>query len=61
MFGFLKKDPIKKLQEEFERLSEKAMHAQRNGKIDVYAKLTKEADDIYKEIEKLKEKDQKAS
>ncbi|MCP4915084.1 MAG: Lacal_2735 family protein [Oligoflexia bacterium] len=53
MFGIFKSDPVKKLRKEFEKLSEEAMHAQRNGNIELYAKLTQQADNIYKEIEKL--------
>lgn len=53
MFGFLKSDPKKKLEKEYKLKLEKAVDAQRNGKIDVYARLSKEADDILKEIEKL--------
>tara|TARA_B100001971_G_scaffold37960_1_gene33017 strand:- start:60160 stop:60330 length:171 start_codon:yes stop_codon:yes gene_type:complete len=53
MFGLFKSDPKKKLEKEYKLKLEKAVDAQRNGKIDVYAKLSKEADDILKEIEKL--------
>lgn len=53
MFGLFKKDPIKKLNEECARLQEKAMQAQRNGKIELYAELSAQAEEIIKEIEKL--------
>tara|TARA_R110002072_G_scaffold534_6_gene4048 strand:+ start:223741 stop:223932 length:192 start_codon:yes stop_codon:yes gene_type:complete len=57
MFGLFKKDPTAKLRKEFEQLSEKAMNAQRNGNIELFAKLTSEADEIYKKIENI-EKEQ---
>jgi hypothetical protein len=53
MFGFLKKDPVKKLEGEYKRLLEKAVDAQRNGKMDVYANLSAQADQILKKIESL--------
>lgn len=55
MFKLLKRDPTKKLQREFENLSEKAMDAQRNGNIELFAKLSKEAEEIGKQIDKLRE------
>jgi hypothetical protein len=54
MFRFLKADPIKKLQKQYESLMEKAMHAQRNGKIEEYGKLSLDAEKVLKELEKLK-------
>ena len=54
MFGLFKTDPVKKLQKQYEKIMEQAVSAQRNGKIDVYAELTKKAEDIAKEIEALK-------
>lgn len=53
MFGFLKGDPIKKLQKEYEKISEQAMHAQRNGNIELFAKLSQQADEIGKEIDQI--------
>ncbi len=55
MFGFFKKDPVKKLQKEYEALLEKAMQAQRSGDIKEYARLTARSEDIRKEIEALSE------
>lgn len=55
MFGFLKSDPIKKLQKEFERISEEAMRFQQNGNIEKYSELSQKADEIAKEIDRLKE------
>lgn len=55
MFGLFKKDPIKKLQKEYTALMEKALHAQRNGDIEGYARLSQQADDLSKEMDKLNE------
>ncbi len=54
MFSFFKKDPIKKLQKQYDIKLEQAMHAQRNGDIRHYASLTNEADDIYQNIVRIK-------
>ena len=54
MFGLFKSSPEKKLQKEYESLMEKAMNAQRNGKMDVYAELASQADKIFQEIQKIK-------
>ena len=53
MFGLFKVDPIKKLESEYAKLLEQAMNAQRNGKIELYAQLSTQADLILKRIEKL--------
>ncbi len=52
---FFKKDPVKKLQQEYEDLLEQAMHLQRNGKIPEYARKTAEAEAMLKKIEELRE------
>ena len=54
MFGFFKKDPLKKLQKEYEAKLEEAMHMQRNGKIREYSFLSSEAEDIRLKIEATK-------
>ncbi len=54
MFGLFKKDPIKKLEKQYQDKLEEAMHAQRNGDIRSYSMLTKEADTLLKSIEKNK-------
>lgn len=54
MFGFLKKDPIKKLEKEYELTLNKAMQYQRNGDIKTYSALSEKAQGIYDEIQKLK-------
>ena len=59
MFGLFKRDPIKELESKYNKLNEQAVHAQRNGKIEQYAKLAKEADDILKQIEELEKQPKK--
>ena len=53
MFGIFKKDPIKKLTKEYQDLLEKAMNAQRNGNMALFANLSAQADKLYKEIQEL--------
>ena len=50
MFGLFKKDPLKKLQKEYEAKLEEAMQMQRNGKIREYSFLSSEAEDIRSKI-----------
>jgi hypothetical protein len=53
MLDFLKSDPKKKLQKDYEAKLEKALHAQRNGDLRTHGTLMQEADEIYREIQKL--------
>jgi hypothetical protein len=55
MFGLFKKDEGKKLQKEYERIMQKAVDAQRNGNIALYAKLSTEADEIAKKLDKIEQ------
>ena len=58
MFSLFKKDPLQKLEKEYAQILEKAMQAQRNGKMDVFAKLSSDAEKIGLKIDDLKkEKD----
>lgn len=57
MFGLFKSDPTKKLQKEYEVLMKKAVDAQRNGNIELYAKLSTQADNISKQLDELEKKD----
>ena len=59
MFGLFKKDPLKKLQKEYEAKLEKAMHMQRNGKIREYSFLSSEAEDIRLKIQATKAESEK--
>ena len=53
MFGIFKANPAKKLQKEYELLMKKAVDAQRNGNIELYAKLSTQADKIAKKLDEL--------
>ena len=54
MFGLFKKDITKKLDKKYALIMEKAVHAQRNGKLELYGELIKESEKISKEIDTLK-------
>jgi hypothetical protein len=58
MFGFLKSDPSKKLRKLYDKKSTDAMLAQRKGDIHSYSMLTAEAEELWKEIEALKQNKQ---
>ncbi|UTF60215.1 DUF6435 family protein [Gilvimarinus sp. DA14] len=51
MFSWLRKNPSKKLQKDYEATLEKAMHAQRRGDIKTYSLLTEQAEKIRAEID----------
>lgn len=53
MLGFLKGDPKKKLQKEYEAKLQKALHAQRNGDLRTHGTLMEEAENIYAELQKI--------
>ncbi|MDP5147527.1 DUF6435 family protein [Shewanella sp. ULN5] len=50
MFSFFTRNPIKKLNKQYEAKLEQAMHAQRNGDIRTYSMLTAEAEKINDEM-----------
>ena len=56
MFGLFKKDPVKKLEKKYLKLMEEAMAIQRGGDIKAYAEKSAEAEEVAKEIEALKAK-----
>jgi hypothetical protein len=56
MFSFLKSDPIKKLDKEYDELLEKAMQAQRGGDIRLYSELTEKAEAVKVKLDELKAK-----
>ena len=60
MFGWLKSDPIKKLDKQYQAKLQEAMETQRNGNIRRYSELTQEAESILESIEKLKVEGQKS-
>jgi hypothetical protein len=55
MLGWLKSDPVKVMTKEYSKVLEKAMFAQRNGDMKLYADLSFEAAELLKKIEALKE------
>lgn len=54
MFGLFKKDPVKKLEKEYQVLMEKAMEVQRSGDLRHYARLIEESEAIQMKIQELK-------
>ncbi|NGO90118.1 DUF6435 family protein [Vreelandella stevensii] len=55
MFGLFKRDPKKKLQQDYERKLTEAMQASRNGDMRANATLTAEAEALLQEINRLKD------
>jgi len=51
MFGLFKSNPNKKMQKQYDMALEKAMHAQRKGDIRLYAELTSQAENLWKQID----------
>ena len=56
MFSFLKKDPIRTLENKRKKLLEEAMHVQRSGDLKLYAVKMEAIDKLEKEIEDLRKK-----
>lgn len=54
MFGIFKKDPIKKLEKEYLRLQEEAMHIQRSGDLRAYAEKINESEEVLKKMDELR-------
>ena len=59
MFGWLKTNPIKKLEKDYQAKLKEAMESQRNGNIRGYAELTAEAEALYQQLESLRQQAQK--
>lgn len=53
MFSIFKKNPLKKLNKQYEAKLEQAMNAQRNGDIKSYSMITAEAETIAIQIQEL--------
>tara|TARA_X000000950_G_scaffold284610_1_gene388115 strand:+ start:820 stop:978 length:159 start_codon:yes stop_codon:yes gene_type:complete len=51
MFNLFKKDPKEKLQKQYEELMKKATEAQRKGDIDLYSRLSSEAEEVGKKLD----------
>ena len=56
MFNLFKSNPTKKLRRQYDKLLERAIHAQRNGDIKTYSMLTAESETLYKQIEAIENK-----
>ena len=56
MFGWFKKDPLKKLQDEYARRLEQARDLQRKGDIQGFATLSAQADGLLQQLESLEAK-----
>ena len=56
MFGLFKKDPLKLVKSQYESKLTEAMNAQRSGDIQLFAKLSAEAEKILEEINELESK-----
>ncbi len=54
MFGLFKKDPIQKLQKEYEAKMLEARDVQRSGDLRKYAVVMEQAEEILKKIEAAK-------
>ncbi|MFG6137603.1 MULTISPECIES: DUF6435 family protein [Halomonas] len=54
MLNWLKRDPLKKLQQQYEQKLEQAMTAARNGDMRANAALTEQAEALRAEIERQK-------
>ena len=54
MFGLFKKDPIKKLEKEYEETLEKARDIQRSGDIKAYSAMMAKSEEIWERIENLR-------
>jgi hypothetical protein len=55
MFGLFKKDPTKKLKEEYAKLLEEARDLQRKGDIKGFAQKSAEAEDVAKKLEEIQQ------
>lgn len=57
MFGLFRKNPLEKLNKDYQDKLQQAMEAQRSGNIQKYAELSEEADSIYQQIKALENAD----
>ncbi|MCB0520926.1 MAG: Lacal_2735 family protein [Lewinellaceae bacterium] len=58
MFGLFKKDPARKLEEDYKILMEKARDMQRSGDLKTYARMIAESEEMLNKIEALRKKSQ---
>ena len=54
MFGLFKQDPVAKLEKEYRRVMEEAMHVQRSGDLKAYARKIEESERLLARIRELK-------
>lgn len=54
MFSLFKKDPAKRLNQEYQSILKQAMQAQRKGDIKLYSELTDKANIVLKKLEEFK-------
>lgn len=55
MFNFFKRDPLKKLREQYDAKAEQAMLAQRKGDMRLFADLTAEAEELWAQYLQLQQ------
>ncbi len=58
MFSFFKKDPLKKLRQQYDQKLEQAMLAQRSGNLRLFADLTAESETLWSQLEQLQQAQQ---
>lgn len=56
LLSFFKKDPSKELKKRMAKMSEEAMHFQRNGKIREYSELMTKVESLQKELDAIEAK-----
>lgn len=55
MFSFFKRDPLKKLRQQYDAKAEQAMLAQRKGDMRLFADLTAEAEELWQRYQELQQ------
>lgn len=55
MFNFFKRDPLKKLRQQYDAKAEQAMLAQRKGDMRLFADLTAEAEELWAQYQQLQQ------
>ncbi|MBU1438553.1 MAG: Lacal_2735 family protein [Gammaproteobacteria bacterium] len=58
MFGLFKKDPVKKLRQQYDQKLEQAMLAQRSGNLRLFADLTAESEALWAQLQQLEQAQQ---
>ena len=54
MFGWLKKDPVKKIEDEIAKKYAQSVQLQRDGKLEEYGRLTKEIEGLESQLQELR-------